>query len=212
MVNVRTVIKGLCRWFDSKRTWFWRYLTVQDLLVGSSAVFSSGNVADERILRGFGSNSWGFEVRAGRPGWGCLDLVISYWWEGVIAERQHYWREFRSINDFILQNWGACVDTVFGHVSLDVYLELMRCRSAGRDVVTSLQKSCWWGLMPMRKRQGMAKSRSGDGFVPMTGEGGCRWLWEMICRWSWMRAQELSIDSWWCTDRLWKIIYAFHNY
>jgi len=26
-------------------------------------------------------------------------------------------REFRGINDFILQNWGACVDTIFGHVS-----------------------------------------------------------------------------------------------
>jgi len=24
------------------------------------------------------------------------------------------WSEFRSINDSILQNWGACVDTVFG--------------------------------------------------------------------------------------------------
>jgi len=31
----------------------------------------------------------------------------------LIAERHHYCREFRSINDFILQNWGACVDTVF---------------------------------------------------------------------------------------------------
>jgi len=24
------------------------------------------------------------------------------------------WREFQSINDFILENWGACVDTIFG--------------------------------------------------------------------------------------------------
>ena len=63
-------------------------------------------------------------------------MVINYLWKGVIAERQHYRREFWSINDFILRNWGACVDTVFGHVSLDVYLELMRCRLADRDVVT----------------------------------------------------------------------------
>jgi len=38
------------------------------------------------------------------------------------VERHHYWGEIRSINDFILRNWGACVDTVFGHVSLDAYL------------------------------------------------------------------------------------------
>jgi len=37
----------------------------------------------------------------------------------LIMERHHYCREFQSINDFILQNWGACVDTVFGHVPGD---------------------------------------------------------------------------------------------
>ena len=61
MVTVRMVIKGLRRWFDSKRSWFWRYFTVQDLLVGSSAVLSNGNVADESILGRFGSRSW--EIR-----------------------------------------------------------------------------------------------------------------------------------------------------
>ena len=30
--------------------------------------------------------------------------------------------------------------------------------------------------MAMRKRQDMAKSRSGDGFVPMAGADGCRGL------------------------------------
>jgi len=34
------------------------------------------------------------------------------------GERHHYCREFRSIDDFILRNWGACVDTIFGHVSM----------------------------------------------------------------------------------------------
>ena len=50
MVTVRTVIKVLRRWFDSKWSWFWRYLTVQDLLVDSSAVFSNRNIVDERIV------------------------------------------------------------------------------------------------------------------------------------------------------------------
>jgi len=34
---------------------------MQDLLVGSLAVFSNGNIADERILRRFGSRNW--EIR-----------------------------------------------------------------------------------------------------------------------------------------------------
>ena len=34
-----------------------------------------------------------------------------------MEKRHHYCREFRSINS-ILRNWGACVDTVFGHVSI----------------------------------------------------------------------------------------------
>jgi len=61
MVTVRTVIKGLRRWFDTKRSWFWRYLTVQNLQIGSSAVLSNGNVADECVLERFGSRSW--EIR-----------------------------------------------------------------------------------------------------------------------------------------------------
>jgi len=57
----------------------------------------------------------------------------------------------------------------------------------------------------MRKRQNVAKSRSGDGSMPMTGADGCRWLREVVRRWSQGKAQELSVRSWWCTDRLWKI-------
>ena len=98
------------------------------------------------------------------------------------------------------------VDTIFGHVSLDAHLELMKCRSVGGKMVTSLQESCRWGLVPMGKRQDMTKSRSGDGFVPMTSIDGCRWLWKVVYRWLWRKAQGLLIDSWWCTDRLWKII------
>ena len=63
MVTVRTIIKGLCRWFDSKR---WRYLTVQDHLVGPSAVLSNSNIADEHILGRFISGSWGIRGICGR--------------------------------------------------------------------------------------------------------------------------------------------------
>ena len=43
IVTVRTVIKGL------RRSRFWRYFTIQDLLVGPSVVLSNGNIADGRI-------------------------------------------------------------------------------------------------------------------------------------------------------------------
>ena len=98
------------------------------------------------------------------------------------------------------------VDTVFWTHMFGRVSGVNEVWSAGRKVVTSLQKSCRWGLVAMRKRQDMAKSRSGDGFVPMTGADGCRWPWEVVCRWSWRKAQELLIDSRWCTDRLWKMI------
>ena len=49
MITVRTIINGLRRWFDSKRSWLWRYFTLQDRLVGPSAVLSNGNIADERV-------------------------------------------------------------------------------------------------------------------------------------------------------------------
>ena len=65
MVTVCTIIKGLCRWFDSER---WRYLTVQDRLVGPSAVLSNGNIADEHILRRFGFECWGIRGICRRVG------------------------------------------------------------------------------------------------------------------------------------------------
>jgi len=45
----------------------------------------------------------------------------------------------------------------------------------------------------MMKQQNMAKSRSGDGFMPMTDADGCRWLRKVISRWIQKEAQELSI-------------------
>jgi len=57
-----------------------------------------------------------------------------------------------------------------GHVLtpfLDTYLrtriwELKKYRSAGERVVTSYQRCCRWGLMPMAKQQNVAKSRGVD--------------------------------------------------
>ena len=182
MVTVRTIIKGLQRWCDSKRSWFWRYFTVQDRLVGSSAVFSNGNIADERIS----GEVW---FRNSRNLQENRAEVVQIWrlitkLGGVIAERHHYWREVRSINDFILRNWGACVDTVFGHVSFEAHLELMKCRSADGAMVTSLQGSCRWRSILMGEQPNMTKSRSGDAFMPMANADGCRWRWKVVCRWS----------------------------
>ena len=176
MVTVRTIIKGLCRWFDSKR-WFWRYFTVQDCLVGPSVVFSNGNIAGECI-----SGDIRFErLRNLRNLQENRAKVVQIWrlitkLGEVIAERRHYCREFRSINDFILWNWGACVDTIFGRVSFDTHLELMKCRSADGAMVTSLQGSCRWRWLPMGRQPNMTKSRSDDIFVPMTSAGVCRWV------------------------------------
>jgi len=141
MVTVRTTIKGLCRWFDSER---WRYLTVQDRLVGPSVVLSNGNVAYEHIPRRFGLRLRNSRNLQEKSGWGCLDFVINYQSREVIVEKCRYWGEFWSINDFILRNWEACVDTIFWHVSLDTHLELMKRRSTDWAMVASLQGSCRW--------------------------------------------------------------------
>jgi len=112
---------------------------MQDRLVGPSTVFSNGNIAVECI-----SGEIRFErLRNSRNLQENRAKVVHITKLGeIIMERRHYYREFRSINDFILQNWGACVDTVFGHVSFDTHLELIRCKSADGAVVTSLQGSC----------------------------------------------------------------------
>ena len=45
--------------------------------------------------------------------------AVGYQIGGINCGKRHYYcREFQSINDFILRNWGACVDTIFGHVSI----------------------------------------------------------------------------------------------
>ena len=78
MVTICTIIKELCRCLDSKRSWFWKYFTVQDRLVGPSAVLSNGNVADERIKWRDLIEVERFEESAKESGRGCLDLAIDY--------------------------------------------------------------------------------------------------------------------------------------
>jgi len=79
MVTVRTVIKGLRRWFDSKRSWFWRYFTIQDLLVGPSIVPSNGDIVDGRIKwRDLVREVEVFEEYARESGQGCSDLTSGY--------------------------------------------------------------------------------------------------------------------------------------
>jgi len=93
---------------------------VQDLLVGPSAAPSNGNIADGRIKwRCLVWEVEEFEESTEESGQGCSTSTVVTKLRELIAERHHYCREFRSINDFILRNWGACVDTVFGHVPRD---------------------------------------------------------------------------------------------
>jgi len=93
---------------------------MQDLLVSPSAAPSNGNIADGRIR-------WDVQFRRLRNSRNLqknrarvvrLQRSIAKLGE-LIVERHHYCREFQSINDFILRNWGACVDAVLGRVLRD---------------------------------------------------------------------------------------------
>ena len=89
-------------------------------------------------------------------------------------ERRHYCRKFQSINDFILRNWGACVDTVFEHVSFDTHLELLGYRSADGAVGDESGGELPIKVVADGKQPDMTESRSGDIFVPMINDGVCR--------------------------------------
>jgi len=94
-----------------------RCFTMRDVLVSPSAVPCNGNVADGRLKWRcpFGKLRNSRNLRKNRTKLFRFGLSVTKLGE-LIAERHHYCREFQSINDFILRNWGACVDTVFGHV------------------------------------------------------------------------------------------------
>jgi len=90
---------------------------VRDFLVGPAAAPSNGSIADGRIKRR--CPVWEvneFEGSAENRARVVRFQRLVTKSRGLIAKRHHYCREFRSIDDFILRNWGACVDTVFGHV------------------------------------------------------------------------------------------------
>jgi len=146
---------------------------VQDLLVSPSTVPSNGNIADGRIKwRDLVWKVEEFEEYARKSGRSC-----SVFWRTVtklgelIVERHHYCREFRSINDFILRNWGCmCWHHFWTRTRGSV-----KYRSAGGATVTSLQGSYRWGWLPMRRQLNLTKSRRGDVFMPMISIGVCRW-------------------------------------
>ena len=91
-----------------------RYFTKRIVLISPSAGLCNDNIADGRIewKCPFGRLRISRDIRRNQTRVVQIKAV-GYQIEELIAERHHYCREFWSINDFILQNWGACVDTVF---------------------------------------------------------------------------------------------------
>ena len=99
-----------------------RHVTVRDVLVSPSAAFCNGNIDDGRLKWRcpFGKLRISRDLQKNRIR--VVQIEVVGYQDGSInyGNRHHYCREFRSINDLILRNWGACVDTVFGHVSWPV--------------------------------------------------------------------------------------------
>jgi len=90
------------------------------ILVSPSANLGNGNIADVRLKRkcSFVKLRILRDLQKNRVRVVQIE-VVGYRVRSInCGKRHHYCREFRSINDFILQNWGACVDTVLGHVSM----------------------------------------------------------------------------------------------
>ena len=92
---------------------------MRDLLVGPSAGFYNGNIADVRLRRKCPFRKLRISRNMQKNRIRVVQIeVVGYEIRSInCGKRHHYCREFRSIDDFILRNWGACVDTVFGHVS-----------------------------------------------------------------------------------------------
>ena len=114
--------------------------------------------------------------------YGCV-LIMFIVFELVLSLVLCSWYVHHCSSLFIRLVWLGFVDTVFGHISFDVYLELIKNRSADEATVTSLKGSCRWRWLPMRKLLNKTKSRGGDVFVPMISISVCRWPQQMICRW-----------------------------
>jgi len=87
--------------------------------VGTSADLCNGNIADVRLRKecSFKRLEISRNLRKSRIRVVRIE-VVGYQIRSInCGKRHHYCKEFRSINSFILRNWGACVDTVFEHVS-----------------------------------------------------------------------------------------------
>jgi len=58
-------------------------------------------------------------------------------WKGIITIEN-----FRALMILYSEIGGACVDTIFGYISSDAYMGLVKYRSADEATVTSLHGSC----------------------------------------------------------------------
>ena len=90
-----------------------------NVLVNTSADLCNSNIADIRLREKcpFRKSRISGNLRKNRIRVVLIE-VVGYQIRGIdCGKRHHHCREFRSINSFILRNWGACVDTVVGHVS-----------------------------------------------------------------------------------------------
>ena len=90
-----------------------------NVLISPSVDLRNGNIADVRMRRKcpFTKLRISRNLQENRIGVVWIE-VVSYQIRSInCGKRHHYCIKFRSINSFILQNWGACVDTIFAHVS-----------------------------------------------------------------------------------------------
>ena len=90
-----------------------------NVLISTSADLRNGNIADVRLRRKCPFRKLRISRNMQKNRIRVVQIeVVGYQIRSInCGKRHHYCREFRSIDDFILQNWGACVDTIFGHVS-----------------------------------------------------------------------------------------------
>ena len=97
----------------------WEVAVCTNILVSTSADLCNSIIADVRLREKCPFRKLGISrnLRRNRIRVVQIEVVGCQIRSINCGKRYHYCREFRSINSFILRNWGACVDTVFGHVS-----------------------------------------------------------------------------------------------
>ena len=124
---------------------------------------------------------------------------------GSVGQREHAIFLNMWLDKFIFCGRSIGVDTVFGHVSLDAHLELMKHRSAGWVMVASLQKSCRWrndadrgnNWMWITPRVMMCSSRWPVPMLPMTVTGGLPMILNKSMKVAdWSMAMYRSVTRW----------------